>query len=143
MEGATTEHGPLNLFMIKESCSNGGAASKCDYTNQLATNAYAWNKHANVLYVDQPKNVGYSFGYGQETASSVQAGQEIVVFLTRWLELFPELKGRKMVISGESYGGHYIPAWADSILDYNAQHPADALNLAGILIGTCWGAVCV
>lgn len=47
MEGATTEHGPLALFDIKESCSS----SNCDYTEQLSSNPYAWNKHANVLYL--------------------------------------------------------------------------------------------
>ena len=29
MEGATTEHGPVSLVDIKESCSNGGPDSKC------------------------------------------------------------------------------------------------------------------
>lgn len=121
MEGATTEHGPLNLFMMKESCSNGGASSKCDYSQQLSSNPYAWNKHANMLYVDQPKNVGYSFGYGEPTHSSVDAGEEFVTFLNAWLELFPEFKGRQIIIAGESYGGHYIPAWSNAILNYNAK----------------------
>jgi carboxypeptidase C (cathepsin A) len=133
MEGATTEHGPLSLFMMKESCST----SKCDYTQQLSTNVYSWNAHANVLYVDQPKNVGYSFGYGEETRSSVEAGEEFVVFFTNWLTLFPEFRNRKVIISGESYGGHYIPAWANAILDYNTAQSvaAQRINLAGVVIG--------
>ena len=44
-EGATTEHGPLVLYDIKEACSSGD----CDYTKQLSNNPYAWNAHANVL----------------------------------------------------------------------------------------------
>lgn len=44
-EGATTEHGPLVLYDIKEACSS----DQCDYTGQLSSNPYAWNAHANVL----------------------------------------------------------------------------------------------
>ena len=36
---------------------------------------------------------------------------------------------------GESYGGHYIPAWADAILDYNDANPISPINLVGVLIG--------
>jgi carboxypeptidase C (cathepsin A) len=120
MEGATTEIGPVVLFQIKESCSS----SKCDYTEQLSTNPYAWNNHANLVYtcdvmlqllvlsiawqvfVDQPRNVGYSFGYGSGIHSSVDAGLDFVVFINGFLELFPEFKDRKVYVAGESYGGH-------------------------------------
>lgn len=122
MEGATTETGPLSLFDIKESCSNlESDGHNCDYTNQLSTNPYGWNAHANLLFLDQPKNVGYSFGYGKETSSSVEAADEFIVFYNQWLDLFPEFVGRELIIAGESYGGHYIPAWANAILDFNEQ----------------------
>lgn len=137
MEGATTEHGPLSLFMMKESCSNGGASSKCDWTGQLSTNFYSWNQHANIVYLDQPKNVGYSFGYGSPTSSSVEAGQDVVVFYNNWLNLFPEFKGRPLIIAGESYGGHYIPAWTSAIMDYNSKqsNSADKIPLVSAVIG--------
>lgn len=135
MEGATTEHGPLSLFDIKESCSNGGSSSKCDYTLQLSTNTYSWNVHANVLYLDQPRNVGYSFGYGSPSKSSEEAAQDFIVFYQNWLELFPEFKGRKLIIAGESYGGHYIPAWAGAIVDYNEQNKANPIPLSAVVIG--------
>jgi carboxypeptidase C (cathepsin A) len=136
MEGATTEHGPLTLFDIKESCSNGGSSSKCDYTLQLSTNTYSWNKNANVLYLDQPRNVGYSFGYGSGSRSSVEAAQDFLVFYQNWLTLFPEFKGRKLIIAGESYGGHYVPAWAGAIVDYNAKaSTSEQIPLKHVVIG--------
>ena len=136
MEGATTENGPLSLVDIKESCSNAGANSKCDYTLQLSSNAFAWNVNANVLYVDQPRNVGYSFGYGSPSRSTVEAAEDIVVFYNNWLKLFPEFKGRKLIISGESYGGHYMPAWANAMLNYNQKAAAaDAIPLSAVVIG--------
>lgn len=97
MEGASTENSPLVLFDIKEACSS----STCDFTNQLSTNPYGWNQHANVLYIDQPRYVGNSFGYGDYTTSSVAAGQDFVTFYTNWLQYFPEFVDRPVVLSGE------------------------------------------
>jgi carboxypeptidase C (cathepsin A) len=98
MEGATTEIGPLSLFDIKESCS--GGTGKCDYSGQLSTNAYGWNNHANVLFLDQPKSVGFSFGYGSGTQSSVEAADDFIIFYQNWLTLFPEFVGRRLIIAG-------------------------------------------
>ena len=39
--------------------------------------------------------------------------QDMGVFLIKFYELYPELKGRELYISGESYAGHYIPFIAD------------------------------
>ncbi len=36
---------------------------------------------------------------------------------------------------GESYGGHYVPAWANAILDYNVAHSTDKINFGGVAIG--------
>lgn len=88
------------------------------------------------MFLDQPKNVGYSFGYGSATKSSKEAADDFVVFYQNWLLLFPEFVGRQLIIAGESYGGHYIPAWANAILDYNDKASASAaINFAGVLIG--------
>lgn len=130
MEGATTENSPLWLLNIKESCSS----SKCDYSNQFSKNSYAWNSRANLLYLDQPRNVGYSFGSGS-VYSSVEAAQDFIVFYNNWLVLFPEFVGRKVIIAGESYGGRYVPAWAAAILNFNKANPEKQINFGGVLIG--------
>mmetsp|Transcript_37263 Transcript_37263/g.48193 ORF Transcript_37263/g.48193 Transcript_37263/m.48193 type:complete len:471 (+) Transcript_37263:18-1430(+) len=111
MEGATTENGPLVLYRIKESYELA--------TGQLSDNPYAWNKQGHVLYVDQPRYVGNSFGYGDKCKSSVSAANDIVTFIQGWYDVFPEYSKNNVVIAGESYGGHYIPAWANAIMDHN------------------------
>jgi len=88
-----------------------------------------------LLFLDQPRNVGYSFGYGSQVKSSEEAATDFVTFYTNWLNLFPELKGRELIIAGESYGGHYVPAWANAILKYNAANPNNKINFAGVAIG--------
>ena len=133
MEGASTENTPITLFDMKEACSSGD----CDYTGQLSTNPYGWNARANVLYIDQPRYVGFSYGYGDFVTSSTDAGDDFVVFLLSWLEYFPEFKDRKIIISGESYGGHYVPAMAAAVMNYNEGQAStsQSINLAGLVIG--------
>jgi len=132
MEGATTEIGPLVLEMIKESCSG----PRCDYTQQLSLNPYAWNNHANILFLDQPRYVGYSFGYGPQVKSSIEAAADFITFYEGWLNLFPDFINRPLYIAGESYGGHYVPAWADAILNYNEKPgPNGPIDFQGVAIG--------
>ncbi|CAK0831132.1 unnamed protein product [Prorocentrum cordatum] len=127
MEGMTTEHGPLLLLGAKE----GSGA----FAGRLSRNPYSWNRRAHVLYVDQPRYVGYSCGTGPFVTSSVDAGKDMVTFLRGWRQLFPEHAHRGLVLATESYGGHYIPAWSSAIMDYNEGGAADKLTITGILIG--------
>jgi carboxypeptidase C (cathepsin A) len=41
----------------------------------------------------------------------------------------------QLIIAGESYGGHYLPAWAAAIMNYNKVHTGNQINFAGIAIG--------
>jgi carboxypeptidase C (cathepsin A) len=130
MEGATTENGPLILLDVKESCQSDG---NCDYTGSLSTNKYSWNAHANLVYVDQPRYVGNSGGYGDKIHSSVDAALDFVTFYKGFIRLYPEFEGRDLIVAGESYGGHYVPAFAQAILDANAN--GSNIPLKGVVIG--------
>jgi carboxypeptidase C (cathepsin A) len=138
MEGATTENGPLSLFDIKESCEEGGrgADQTCDYTGQLSSNQYAWNNHAHVVYVDQPRFVGNSGGGkgSQGVHSSVDAAQDFVTFYKGLMEIFPEFADKELIIAGESYGGHYIPAFSQALLDENSKN-GGSIPFSGAVIG--------
>ena len=130
MEGATTEHGPLSLTYIKLSHDLA--------TGQLSDNPWAWSKDANVVYVDQPRYVGFSYGSGPMVKSSVDAGQDMVQFILGFLERFPELQGRPIYLAAESYGGHYVPAWAGAVMDHNEAPEVEQnarIPLAGAIIG--------
>ncbi|CAI7785211.1 unnamed protein product [Closterium sp. NIES-54] len=47
----------------------------------------------------------------------------------------PELQGREFYITGESYGGHYIPAVADRVVIGNRLKEGLPVNLKGVAIG--------
>ncbi|KAK2442737.1 serine carboxypeptidase [Trifolium repens] len=106
----------------------------------LYRNQYAWNEVANVLFLESPAGVGFS--YSNTTSDYDKSGdkrtaQDAYVFLINWLERFPEYKTRDFYITGESYAGHYVPQLASTILHNNKLYN-QTINLKGISIGNAW-----
>ncbi|WCJ41540.1 Serine carboxypeptidase 1 [Euphorbia peplus] len=107
----------------------------------LFRNKYAWNNVANVIFLESPAGVGFS--YSNTTSDYDQAGdkntaEDSYVFLVNWLERFPQYKSRDFFITGESYAGHYVPQLAYTILKNNKKRNASIINLKGIAIGNAW-----
>jgi len=128
MEGMTTEHGPLVLFGARD----GGDL----FPGKLSENPYSWNRNAHVLYVDQPRYVGYSCGTGPSVTSSEGVGKDFVAFLRGWMRLFPEHSQRELVLASESYGGRYVTAWYAAIKDHNSRvSDEERLTTTGIILG--------
>ncbi|KAJ1949734.1 hypothetical protein FBU59_001011 [Linderina macrospora] len=81
--------------------------------------AYGWNDKAHVIFIDQPLNVGYS--YGKDVFNSIAAGQDVYSFLQLFYHSFPEYANTELHVFGESYGGHYVPATAKAIHEANLE----------------------
>uniref|UniRef100_M1A8X8 Carboxypeptidase n=1 Tax=Solanum tuberosum TaxID=4113 RepID=M1A8X8_SOLTU len=104
----------------------------------LHRNRYAWNHAANVLFLESPAGVGFSYtntSSDLNTTGDSRTANDNVVFLLNWLERFPEYKNRDFYISGESYAGHYVPQLAHAILQLNKLEKKTLINLKGIIIG--------
>ncbi|XP_010249188.1 PREDICTED: serine carboxypeptidase-like 45 [Nelumbo nucifera] len=102
----------------------------------LVRNEYSWNSEANMLYLETPVGVGFS--YSTDTSSYVAVDDKItardnLVFLQRWFLKFPQYKHRDLFITGESYAGHYIPQLADLMIQFNKKEKL--FNLKGIALG--------
>ena len=104
-------------------------------TGGLMENPWSWTKVANLLVLEAPIGVGYSYCSRQQqgkpcrntdkfTASASRAA--LVDFFTK----FPELVDLDFFITGESYAGIYIPTLSKEILDNAPQ-----INLVGIAVG--------
>ncbi|GER49872.1 serine carboxypeptidase-like protein [Striga asiatica] len=124
--GAMTELGPFRVN------PNG---------KTLWYNKYAWNNVANIIFLESPAGVGFS--YSNKSSDYITGDRKTAadsyIFLVNWLERFPEYKTRDFYITGESYAGHYVPQLADLILKKNqnsSQHTA--INLKGIAIGNAY-----
>ncbi len=98
-------------------------------------NPHAWNKRANMIYVDNPIGAGFSFGdYDGLPASQQDAGDDLYEFLRQFFLLFPEYQHNEFYVFGESYAGKWVPTIARRIHDQNDQAEVH-MNLRGIGIG--------
>lgn len=120
MDGLMTEHGPL---LIND-----------DY--ELYQNDYSWNKHANIVYMEQPYGTGFSVpSKGQVVGGDNLASQDIDSFIRHFLLKYPKYWESEIYISSESWGGHYMPLTAWHILNNNADGKTPTINFKGILLG--------
>ncbi|GLT79434.1 hypothetical protein SLA2020_509230 [Shorea laevis] len=102
----------------------------------LVRNEYSWNREANMLYLETPVGVGFS--YSTYNSSYVAVDDEItardnLLFLQRWYDKFPGYRNRNLFITGESYAGHYIPQLAKLMIEINRKQTL--FNLKGIALG--------
>ncbi|XP_052149760.1 serine carboxypeptidase 1-like isoform X1 [Oryza glaberrima] len=106
----------------------------------LCRNPHSWITAANLLFLESPVGVGFSYAAvkPQEVYSTIgdnMTAHDSHTFLLRWLDRFPEYKTRDLFIVGESYAGHYVPELAVTILDNNLLPHATPIKLKGIAIG--------
>ncbi|XP_010526302.1 PREDICTED: serine carboxypeptidase-like 29 [Tarenaya hassleriana] len=104
----------------------------------LYLNPYSWNQVANVLFLDAPVGVGYSYSNTSSdllTNGDKRTAQDSLKFLLKWLERFPKYKGREFYIAGESYGGHYVPQLSQAIVRHNQASQEKTINIKGYMVG--------
>ncbi|KAL3538601.1 hypothetical protein ACH5RR_001967 [Cinchona calisaya] len=103
----------------------------------LRRNKKSWNKASNLLFVESPAGVGWS--YSNTTADYTRGDDETAAdtlkFLLEWFDKFPEFKSRPLFLTGESYAGHYIPQLTNLLLDYNEKSKGFKFNIKGVAIG--------
>ena len=118
--GFWTEHGPWRL------AENG---------TKVVPYEYSWNKRANVVYVEQPSGVGLSWSANEAhyATNDEQAAGDNLLFLKAFFNVFPEFKTNGLYLTGESYGGHYVPQLSHKVL----LDPAFSkdVNMKGFWIG--------
>ncbi|XP_042501941.1 serine carboxypeptidase-like 35 [Macadamia integrifolia] len=122
--GAVQELGP---FLIRNNQSD------------LILNKFSWNKAANLLFVEAPVGVGFSYTnktQDLETLGDGVTAEDSYGFLLGWFKRFPNFKSHEFYITGESYAGHYVPQLAELIYENNKKASKDSIiNLKGFMIG--------
>ncbi|MED6123495.1 Serine carboxypeptidase-like 45 [Stylosanthes scabra] len=120
-------------------CSSVGAGAFVEHGpfkpsgNVLLKNDYSWNKEANMLYLESPAGVGFSYSANKsfyEYVDDEMTARDNLVFLQNWFTKFPEYKSNDFFITGESYAGHYVPQLAQLIVETKTK-----FNFKGIAIG--------
>lgn len=78
-----------------------------EHGNGTRHNQFGWSKNANLLFVDQPAGVGFSYLDKDVPvpSNSFTAAEDLHLFLQTFVsQVFPNLLERPFHISGESYG---------------------------------------
>lgn len=102
----------------------------------LVKNEHSWNKEANMLYLESPIGVGFSYSANTsyyETVNDEVTARDNVVFLLRWFHKFPQYSKSNLFLTGESYAGHYVPQLAKLMMAYNKKQ--QLFNLKGVALG--------
>ncbi|KAJ7153293.1 alpha/beta-hydrolase [Mycena filopes] len=85
----------------------------------LVPNPHRWTEKHNLILLDHPIGVGFS--YGLRVNDSASAAEDAYDFLQKFFRLFPHLAGNKFAVAGGSYGGVYVPHIATVINERNRQ----------------------
>jgi cathepsin A (carboxypeptidase C) len=113
------------------------------FGNDTIRNPYSWNTAANVVFLDQPVNVGYSYGE-TKVKNTQESARDVYAFLQLFLSEYSKYASSPFHISGESYGGHYLPAISTEIIRNNneitheTQDGPIKINFESVLIGNGW-----
>ncbi|XP_064467463.1 lysosomal protective protein-like [Ornithodoros turicata] len=99
----------------------------------LYLNPYSWNKVANVLFLDSPAGVGFSYDPSSPysySSNDEQTADDNYLAILDFFQGFPELLPNDFYVTGESYGGVYVPMLTERVLRrYNN------INLRGYTVG--------
>lgn len=90
----------IGLFQENGPCHFENGAS------EPSLNPNSWNNYANMLYIDQPIGVGFSYGTDDVTSTET-AAPYVWTLLQAFFAQFPRYENRDFGIFTESYGGHY------------------------------------
>ncbi|KAM1135483.1 hypothetical protein ACFX2I_044506 [Malus domestica] len=99
----------------------------------LLKNDFSWNREANMLFLESPAGVGFSYSENKSFYGFVNddiTARDNFEFLRRWFHKFPEYKNRDLFITGQSYAGHYVPQLAQLIIQSKLK-----FNLKAVAIG--------
>jgi len=112
----------------------------------LFHNPTSWGNFGDLLIFDAPSPVGFSYCNGDPTVDGYACGDwdderasaNNLAALKSFYQKFPELGGKDLYLSGESYAGVYIPTFARAILednDDNDDNDGNPIPLAGFAVG--------
>lgn len=116
LDGFLSEHGPFHVNQDGET---------------LYENPFSWNQIANILYLESPAGVGYSYSDDKNYATDDdKVAQDNYKALQSFFVKFPNFTQNDFFITGESYGGIYVPTLSLLVATGETK-----VNLKGFAVG--------
>jgi carboxypeptidase C (cathepsin A) len=123
LDGFFYEHGPFEIEMDGDKTT-------------LVERPYRWNKIANMLYIEAPVGVGFSYSSSKDyNCDDDRTANESRQAVDDFFSIFPELRKNKFFITGESYAGVYVPTLAEAILNGEKDGSYHGAHLTGMAAG--------
>jgi cathepsin A (carboxypeptidase C) len=132
--------GPGGSSLVGMLAENGPCLIKADF-NDTQYNPYSWTESYNVLYLDQPVGVGFSYideptNLSRYPTRTEESALDFVAVIKLVHEAFVELSRVPLHIAGESYAGRYVPEFGAAVLEYNEHVSKEAqIPLVSIMVG--------
>ena len=104
---------------------------------KLVPRPTSWNTKYAMLFIDNPVGAGYSFteqdgGYCTDSKGCV--ARNLYSLLQQFYTVFPEQQANELYVTGESYGGHYVPA-ISAFIDTQNRALRSTAPIAAALVG--------
>jgi len=112
---------------------------------QLIYNQYGWTKFSNLLIVDNPPPIGFSYclpagptgdGYSCGNWNDSYTAMTNNGFIRNWYKAYPEYANHDLYLVGESYAGVYVPSIAREIVQNNPGNKLKGFAVGDGCIGT-------
>ncbi|KAK9756279.1 hypothetical protein RND81_01G086500 [Saponaria officinalis] len=125
-DGFVYEHGPFNF----QKSTIGGLP-------KIHVNPYSWSKVSNIIYLDSPAGVGYSYSLNKSEyeTGDLKTASDTHTFLLKWFDIYREFIANPFFIAGESFAGIYIPTLASEIVKGLNAGVKPVINFKGYMIG--------
>ncbi|KAH7107934.1 Alpha/Beta hydrolase protein [Auriculariales sp. MPI-PUGE-AT-0066] len=116
-----------------------GPCAIIDNGTSTQFNPFSWNSNANMLFIDQPLTVGYSYSERNKIVTTTEeAARDIYAFFQLFYEAFPKYSKAPFFLTGESYWGKYGPTFATEIVKHNAAGDGIHIPLEGLMMGNAF-----
>ncbi|KAL1426778.1 hypothetical protein MTO96_018005 [Rhipicephalus appendiculatus] len=97
----------------------------------MTTNPFSWNKVANIIFLESPAGVGFSYDpSGNYASNDTQTTDDNYLAVLNFFDEYPQFKKNDFYIAGESYAGVYVPLLAQRFV----KDPR-GINLKGYAVG--------
>ncbi|KAL4303598.1 hypothetical protein GQ457_10G015320 [Hibiscus cannabinus] len=104
---------------------------------KLHLNPYSWSKVSNIIYLDSPVGVGFSYSRNTSayTTGDLRTAADTHAFLLKWFDLYPEFVSNPFYIAGESYAGIYEPTLTSEVVKGIKVGAKPTINFKGYMVG--------
>lgn len=97
-----------------------------------------WNKNYHLIFIDNPVGTGFSFTSNEQgyARSQEDVARDLYSALTQFFQIYTDYQMNPFLVTGESYGGKYVPSITYKIHVENQNPQVKVkINLKGMTIG--------